>query len=87
MPLLKRSAYHIRGAGAQRRTGAPGSMALGPVSQGGDWMRRRESLLTIWTARCSSAQRTVMRRERLVSISQMIRHMCVFVGRGPAFEP
>ena len=50
-------------------------MDLCPVSQGGDWMRRREPLLTTRNAGRGLPLRIAMRRQRVISISQMVRHM------------
>jgi hypothetical protein len=50
-------------------------MDLGPVSQGGDWMRRCEPLLTGGNAGCRSPLRLALRRERLIEFRQVVRHM------------
>jgi hypothetical protein len=56
-------------------------MDLGPVSQGGDWIRRRELLLTRRDAEHGLPLRVAMRRERIISMSQVVRHIFVLVVR------
>ena len=56
-------------------------MNLGLVSQGGDWMRRREPSLTRGNAGRSLPLHIAMRRQRAISISQMVRHSCALVVR------
>ena len=56
-------------------------MDLGPVSQGGDWMRRREPSLTRGNAGRSLPLHIAMRRERMIGMSQVVRHSCALVVR------